>query len=115
MLSITQPPYNNFPCWPFELVNYNVVIEGDRVSDPLHFAEIDAENDTLHRNQPIATTMFHRQCGVNLGWWCRPSGGSTNHREYNAIISVLRFLPRLLRVLASPPAKSGWANVISMW
>ena len=76
------------------IVDYNVVIEGDRERDPLHFAEIDAENDALHRNQPITTTMCHRQCGVNLLWWRGSRGGSANPRDYNAIISVLRFLPR---------------------
>ncbi len=49
-------------------------IKGDRESDPLHFAEIGA----LHRNQPITTTMCHRQCGVNLVWRCRQNGGSAN-------------------------------------
>ncbi len=68
---------------------------------PLHFAEIDAEIDALHRTQPTTTTMFHRQSGVNLVWWCGSRGGSATPRDYNALISALRFLPRSLRVLAS--------------
>jgi hypothetical protein len=71
-------------------VDYTVVIEGDRERDTLPFAEIDA----LHRNHPTSTTMCHRQCGVTLVWWCGSSGGSSNPREYNAIISALRSLPR---------------------
>ena len=90
------------------VVDYTVVIEGGRVSDPLRFAENDAETDVLRRNQPITTAMFHRQYGVNLGWWRGSSGGCVNPRDYNAITSVLRSLPRLLRVLASiPPDQDG--------
>ncbi len=85
------------------MLDYTVVIEGDRERDPLCFAEIDAEIDTLHRSRTTVPTMSHQQSGVNLLWWRGPRGDSANPRDYNVIIRsfVVRSLPRWLRGLAS--------------
>ncbi len=101
------PQLNSRTFAPYANVSRNNRLQhcnrGGSRTRPLRFAENDAEKDALHCSQHISTTMCHRQGGVNLVWWCRRNGGSPNPRDYNTIISALRFVPRWLRGLASTP------------